>query len=964
MYKKIIILAIPVCMLCFCSLAGAQLFDPPVENPSFEATDLGPGGTGQWVDYAENWIINYQGNCYLEDGSWEIVAPDGIATLKMWSGAAIWQQIGTWNRNTDYEISLWVGRGHNSSAFQVELWAGGNPELVPASGFGTIENTVGATLIVGAPLTPTVSTGESELMTLILNTGTVFNAGDALWLRIESLAVANEATWLDNVTVASVRDPVMAYNPNPLNSATEVPRDVVLSWTPGMFARSHDIYFGTNPDDVINASRTEPSDILIFESWDANNYDIGRLEFGQTYYWRIDEVNDPSDSYIYTGDLWSFTVESLAYPIPSEMISATASSQSEGQGPENTINNSGLDADDLHSTELTTMWLSQEGGPGTAWIQYEFTKPYKLNQILVWNYNGQTINALYGFNEVIVEYSTDGDNWTRLENASSFTQATGAEGYASNTTVDFKDVAAKYVKITASNNFDLNWGLFRQYGLSEVRFMYIPVNAKNPSPADGATNVAVDSSLSWKAGRDAAQHNLLLNTDQQVVVDGTAAAIPVNQTSYSPDLNLGSTYYWRIDEVNNAETPPTWIGSIWSFSTQDYHVVDDFESYNDIPLGEEGSNLVYLTWVDGYENPSVNGSTMGYTSGSALETNITIEGSGHSVPLFYDNTSASLSEIVANTNNLPIGRDWSKGSPQTLVMLIYGDPANAATDRLYVKIGNIKKTFDGNLSIPIWKQWNIDLTGMNLSNVTTMTIGIESSGSGMIFLDDISLYRTAPPVVQPEDPGTGNLMALYSMENNVQDSSGNNLNGTAFGSPIYQQGLPGYGMALSLDGDDDYIELTIGQTMNAMTDCTITTWVNWADEERGTYQRIFDFGSSTTVNMFLTPSTGSGMRFAITTSGSGAESRLNSSSPLSNEWRHVAVVIDSTAMSMELYLDGQSVASGSTRVIPSDLGQTTNNWLGRSQYTADDYFAGSLDDFRIYNAALSAGQIRYIAGDR
>jgi len=62
-------------------------------NPSFESPDLGPGGTWQWADYVDNWIINSQGSCYLEDGSW-FVAPDGVADLKMWSGAAIWQQIG------------------------------------------------------------------------------------------------------------------------------------------------------------------------------------------------------------------------------------------------------------------------------------------------------------------------------------------------------------------------------------------------------------------------------------------------------------------------------------------------------------------------------------------------------------------------------------------------------------------------------------------------------------------------------------------------------------------------------------------------------------------------------------------------------------------------------------------------------------------------------------------------------
>ena len=78
----------------------------------------------------------------------------------------------------------------------------------------------------------------------------------------------------------------------------------------------------------------------------------------------------------------------------------------------------------------------------------------------------------------------------------------------------------------------------------------------------------------------------------------------------------------------------------------------------------------------------------------------------------------------------------------------------------------------------------------------------------------------------------------------------------------------------------------------------------------------------------------------------------------------MAVVIDGTTKTMQLYLDGQVVASGPTTILPKDLGNTTQNWLGRSQYTADSYYSGQLDDFRIYSRALSEAEVRYLAGDR
>ena len=85
---------------------------------------------------------------------------------------------------------------------------------------------------------------------------------------------------------------------------------------------------------------------------------------------------------------------------------------------------------------------------------------------------------------------------------------------------------------------------------------------------------------------------------------------------------------------------------------------------------------------------------------------------------------------------------------------------------------------------------------------------------------------------------------------------------------------------------------------------------------------------------------------------------------LGTGWHHVAVVIDSGTMNMALYLDGAVVASGPTTVLPKDLGVTNQNWLGRSQWVADGYYGGLLDEFRIYSRALSAGEVRYLAGDR
>lgn len=547
-----------------------------------------------------------------------------------------------------------------------------------------------------------------------------------------------------------------ATGPKPANDSVDVLRDVVLGWMPGEYADKHNVYFGTNFDDVNTAGAGSP--LLVGPAQDANSFNIGRLEFEQTYYWRIDEINAPPDSKVFKGPVWSFTTESVTYPIPGENITATASSYMEGQGPEETINSSGLDPNGLHSKDTSMMWLTALGETGPAWIMYEFDKPYKLHEMMVWNYNGDSILTWLGIKDVIIEYSTDGTNWTQIEDVTELNIAPGTIGYAANTFVAFGDVAAKYVRINAGSNWSN--GLFKQFGLSEVRFMYIPVSARQPSPDDTAVDIPIDATLGWIPGREAAQHNIYISPNRQDVSGGMVPVTTVNQTSYKPPtLDIGKTYYWRVDEVNNARTPTIWQGDIWSFTTSEYLVVDDFEAYNDIATGTPGSNLVYETWTDGYNDPSINGSTIGYPTGNSLETN-TVHSGKNSVPLIYDNTTATISEVTVSTNDLDIGRNWTIGSARVLSLWFYGDPNNATTEQMYVKLNGVKIVYNGDLTDianPQWTQWDIDLAsfGINLNNVTQLTIGLErttgAGGSGTILIDDIRLYgaRCLPSIQKP-----------------------------------------------------------------------------------------------------------------------------------------------------------------------------------------------------------------------
>ena len=468
--------------------------------------------------------------------------------------------------------------------------------------------------------------------------------------------------------------PQLASNIAPLEEATDIPRDgVLLSWEPGEYAAQHDVYLGTDFDDVNDATTASA---VYLDRVTETTYALDRLAFNTTYYWRIDEVNAPPDSTVFKGKVWSFTTEPISYPIDATNITVTASSAIPTNPPERTIDGSGLDANDLHSTGPEAMWLSDMTGPQPTWIEYEFDKAYKLHEMWVWNQNTLMESAIgFGIKDATIEYSADGTDWATLGTTHEFARGVGAPNYTPNTTVDFEGAAAKYVKLTANSNWG---GIMTQYGLSEVRFFNIPVLASKPNPASDAQDVDLDSILTWRPGREAAEHDVYMSTDEQAVIDGTAPVDTVPQSSYVPALELGNTYYWRIDEVNEAETPAVWPGELWNFSTLEFFVVDDFEAYNDLPADEEGSNLIYEAWIDGYDNPS-NGSTVGYTIAfeSSIES-VIVHGGKQAMPLFYSNTGGATYSEAERTFAAP--QDWTQAGIQTFVLYLRTNSLSEALD--------------------------------------------------------------------------------------------------------------------------------------------------------------------------------------------------------------------------------------------------------------------------------------------
>jgi hypothetical protein len=270
----------------------------------------------------------------------------------------------------------------------------------------------------------------------------------------------------------------------------------------------------------------------------------------------------------------------------------------------------------------------------------------------------------------------------------------------------------------------------------------------SPAPANGAVDVTQTPTLTWVPGIFADTHEVYFGADEaSLELKGSGN---LGADSFEPgQLEWNTTYYWRVDEANSANTDSPWTGPLWSFTTANFLIIDDFESYNDLDPADPASKRIFNVWLDGFDNPAINGSIVGHASAPFAEQTI-VHGGNQSMPMAYDNAVGKSEATLTLTSN----RDWTVKGVNTLVIWYRGAAANVA-EPMYVALNDSATVTNDDPDAAkknSWTQWNIDLQafadqGVDLANVNSITLGLGNranpvaGGAGMMYFDDIRLYR-------------------------------------------------------------------------------------------------------------------------------------------------------------------------------------------------------------------------------
>jgi len=542
-----------------------------------------------------------------------------------------------------------------------------------------------------------------------------------------------------------------AYNPTPNNGNHFISTENLnLSWSSGFGAKLHTVYFGEDFDTVANATGGA--------SQGVTNFNPGQLEPDKTYFWRVDEFDIATT---HTGDVWSFKTAKVG---------------------------GGVRGDYYHWNDPGFVGGGGNPGPVQAWTTLVLTRTDPRIDFTFTDSPDPSVNtdmfSARWTGEIEAAYTETYTFYTRIDDGARLwiDGVLLVDSWIDQGTPEYKG----QIDLVAGNKYSLVMEYYENGGgaVAELRWsspstpkdfvpqaaLSLPVKASSPSPSNGAAGTKMTPILRWGAGDYAVSHEVYFGTDADAVANADKTSPEykgdkaLGDESYDPGkLAWHTTYYWRVDEVNDVNPDSPWTGNLWSLTTGDFLVVDDFEDY------DSGDNQIWYSWHDGlgYGTPGTADFFAGNGTGGAVGDEITasyteetiVHGGSQAMPLAYDNNKQGYSKYSETELTLTDPRDWTEEGVEELSLWFYGDPNNS-NEPLYVAVSNsagspavVVHDDPAASTTATWTEWIIPLQafadqGITLTIVDRIAIGLGtrgnttvSGGSGKMLFDDIRLYR-------------------------------------------------------------------------------------------------------------------------------------------------------------------------------------------------------------------------------
>jgi len=490
-------------------------------------------------------------------------------------------------------------------------------------------------------------------------------AGKTYYWRIDEVEPDGVTVHTGNVW-SFVIAPSFAYNPNPRDGDKWIDPAVSLTWAAGKNATAHDVYFGTDAAAVAGRD----AGVLVGDKQITPSYEpAADLTAGTTYYWLVDEYDNAGTKY--EGDVWSFTVDDGKGGVKGEYF--------------NNMDLSGAPALTRVDETVDFSW-GDPGGPGAPIgvdsFSARWTADLEIAVADTYTFSTSTDDGLRLWlnGELIIE------NWTDHATTDDFSEPIYLEPGVYTLIMEFYENGGG----AAAQLFWQTPGVVRQ--IIPAGPLQLPLRARALYPKNGDVDVPQDVTLMWSAGETAAQHQIYFGDDKDAVAAATPSTAGIyrgqqglDETTYAVGgLEWNKTYFWRIDEANTLEADSPWKGAVWSFTTANFIVVDDFEGYTN----EVGSR-VFQGWIDGlgYTEPppgvAGNGTTAivghdiwspdsPYYEGQIVET-ADPHGGTQAMPVYFTNSATPYKAEAWRT--WTTAQNWTVNGVTDLSLWFKGSPA-------------------------------------------------------------------------------------------------------------------------------------------------------------------------------------------------------------------------------------------------------------------------------------------------